>query len=482
MENMSDPTVLYVTPEAVPFAVSGGLGEVASSLPRALRARETDIRVVMPLYRAVDARYRAKMTKLCEFSVPVAWRQEYCGVHTAVHGGVTFYFLDNERYFGRDSLYGCCDDGERFAFFGRAVCEMLWRIPFFPDILHANDWQSALSIIYYRQFYRDRPGYGGIRTLYTIHNIEYQGVYAKELYTDLFGLESSLCGDLWYRGDLNLTKGAVVCADRVSTVSPRYAREICTPGYSEGLCGILEKYKGKLSGILNGIDTSLYDPAADPALPVHYTPSDLEGKAYNKACLQQELGLPVSPDSFLIIVVSRLVAHKGLDLVACVIREVLGADVQLAVLGTGDPRYEQFLGDLCGQYPDQVRTVLRYDGLLARRMYAGGDLLLMPSRAEPCGLSQMIASRYGTVPLVRETGGLADTVRPYLRETGEGNGFTFANYNAHDMLHVIWQALGVYLYDREKWNALVRKIMEIDFSWKRAAERYAALYRETAGR
>ena len=469
--------VLFVTAEAIPFASSGGLGEVASSLPAALCAKGADVRVVMPLYRTVGQQYRREMTTLYESTVPVAWRQEYCGIRMLQYNGVIYYFIDNEHYFGRTAMYGCYDDGERYAFFCRAVCEMMWQVHFFPDVLHANDWQCALSVIYLRQFYRDRPGYGSVRTLYTIHNIEYQGVFGTENYTDLFGLDRQLYGDLLYHGDLNLTKGAIVCADRVSTVSPRYAQEICTAGYAEGLHHILEQYRYKLCGILNGIDTRSYDPAQDSALPVRYTADDPDGKAHNKSHLQQELGLPISQNTFLIAMISRLVPHKGLDLVSCVIREVLCADVQFVVLGTGDRRYEQFLCDLQSQYPQKVRSIQRFDRELSRRIYAGADLFLMPSRSEPCGLSQMIASRYGTVPLVRETGGLADSVRWYDRESGEGNGFTFASYNAHDMLHVIWQALGVYLYDRDRWQALSRKIMEIDFSWSRSAESYLSLYR-----
>lgn len=474
------PKILYVSAEVSPFAASGGLADVASALPISLRARGVDIRVVMPLYRCIGRSLRDTMTHVCSLTVPVAWRQEGCRVMRAERRGVTYYFIENERYFGRPELYGYYDDGERFAFFCRAVCEILPHLDFFPDVLHANDWQCALSVIYLRQFYRTRPAYSHIRSVYTIHNIEYQGIYRQEAYTDLFGLRSDLLGDILYHGQLNLTKGAVVCAERVTTVSPRYAQEICTPGYSEGLHHILGQYRYKLCGILNGIDEQAFDPRTDRALPVLYGADDPEGKAFNKAALVQELGLPSVHDSFVIAMVSRLVAHKGMDLVCCAVREILRAQVQLVVLGTGDGNYEQFFRDLQAAYPHQVRAILRFDRNLSRRIYAGSDLLLMPSRSEPCGLSQMIASRYGCVPLVRETGGLADTVRPYDRNSGEGNGFTFSRYDAGDLLHAVWEAFGVYRYEREKWNALVRKIMEIDFSWNRSAASYLHLYSETA--
>lgn len=467
--------VLYATSEAKPFAASGGLADVAGSLPKALRVRLVGCRVVLPLYESVPQELREGMTFLTSFSVPVAWRRQYCGVFEAKHNGVIYYLLDNQYYFKRAGLYGHYDDAERFAFFARAVLEMIKYIDFKPDIIHANDWQAALIPVYQSLFYSGQEGYEAIKTVFTIHNIQYQGKYGMEILEDVFGIPQSARSIVEQDGCVNLMKGAIETADRVTTVSPTYAGEILDPWYSHGLDTILRLREWKLSGILNGIDTDEYNPETDPQLYSHYSADDPSGKAENKRALQERLNLPQEPHVPLIGMVSRLVAHKGLDLVKYVIDELLGDTVQMVILGSGDWVYENFFREVQGRFPDKFRYCAGFVPELAQKIYAGSDIFLMPSKSEPCGLSQMVACRYGAVPVVRETGGLKDSITDC--GDGFGNGFTFKTYNANDMLNAIRRALGAYANEND-WPILVDRALRSDFSWGRSANEYMKLYRE----
>ena len=467
--------VLFVASEALPFIASGGLGDVAGSLPQALRKRLIGCRVVMPLYATIPQEMRDSMHFIASLSVPVAWRRQYCGIFEAKANGVTYYLLDNQHYFKRDTIYGHYDDAERFAFFSRAVLEMLPYIDFHPDIIHCNDWQSALTPVYYSLMYAHREGYQNIKTLFTIHNIQYQGVYGKEILEDVLGIAQRDEALLEYDGDVNFMKGAIECANRVSTVSPSYAQEILDPWYSHGLDTILNQRSWKLSGILNGIDTISYDPATDQSLFTNYSAEDPAGKMSNKLGLQEYMGLPVREDVPLMGMVSRLVSHKGLDLVKAVLDELLETtDIQVVVLGSGDWEYENFFREAAARHPGKLAIRIGFVPDLARKIYAGSDLFLMPSKSEPCGLSQMVALRYGSIPIVRETGGLRDSIKD--SGDGEGNGFTFANYNAHEMLHTIRRALEGY-QNQEGWAMLVKRALECDCSWGRSANAYIRLYK-----
>uniref|UniRef100_UPI003FEFB738 glycogen synthase GlgA n=1 Tax=Candidatus Fimivicinus sp. TaxID=3056640 RepID=UPI003FEFB738 len=467
--------VLYVASEALPFIASGGLGDVAGSLPQALRKRLIGCRVVLPLYATIPQNLRDNMHFITSLSVPVAWRRQYCGIFEAKSNGVTYYLLDNQYYFKRDTIYGHYDDAERFAFFSRAVLEMLPYIDFHPDIIHCNDWQCALTPVYYSLMYAHREGYENIKTLFTIHNIQYQGVYGNEILEDVLGIAQRDEALLEYDGDINFMKGAIECANRISTVSPTYAQEILDPWYSHGLDTILNQRSWKLSGILNGIDTISYDPATDQALFANYSAEDPADKAKNKRGLQEYMGLPVREDVPLMGMVSRLVSHKGLDLVKAVLDEILDTtDMQVMVLGSGDWEYENFFREAAGRHPDKLAIRIGFVPDLARKIYAGSDLFLMPSKSEPCGLSQMVALRYGSIPIVRETGGLRDSIRD--SGDGEGNGFTFANYNAHEMLYTIRRAIEGY-QNPDGWAVLVKRALECDFSWGRSANAYIRLYK-----
>ena len=466
--------VLYATSEALPFAASGGLADVAGSLPKALRTRLIGCRVVLPLYESVPQHLRDNMTFLTSLSVPVAWRRQYCGVFEAKHNGVIYYLLDNQYYFKRPGLYGHYDDAERFAFLARAVLEMLPHIDFHPDIIHANDWQTALIPVYYHLFYDQREGYENMKMVYTIHNIQYQGKYGMEILEDVFGIPQSAKSIVEQDGCVNLMKGAIEMADRVTTVSPTYAEELLDPWYAHGLDTILRLRSFKLSGILNGIDTDSYNPETDPDIYAHYSAEDPSGKAENKRALQERLNLPQRSDVPLIGMVTRLVSHKGLDLVKYVLDELIQADVQMVLLGSGDWTYENFFREAQSRHPDKFCYCAGFVPELARKIYAGADIFLMPSKSEPCGLSQMVACRYGTVPVVRETGGLKDSITDC--GDGYGMGFTFKTYNANDMLESIRRALGAYA-NKNDWPILVDRALKADFSWGRSANEYIRLYR-----
>ncbi len=465
--------VLFVASEALPFAASGGLGDVAGSLPTVIAAAGVDIRVVMPYYAKIGEPYRSQIQYLGYIYITLGWRRQYCGIFSLVKDGVTYYFLDNEYYFKRNMLYGEYDDAERFAFFSKAVLDFLPFVEFWPDIIHCNDWQSALAVVYLKQQYGLVEHYTDIKAIFTIHNIQYQGRYGTDLLTDVFGLDQKELSIVEYGGDINLLKGAVVCADAVTTVSPTYAKEILSEGFSHGLHHVLSQYTYKLSGILNGIDYEYYNPKDDPALFEPFTSRSVAKKQTNKHQLQKMIGLPES-DCPMIAVISRLVDHKGLDLVTYCADELLKDDVQLVILGTGDPYFESYFAGLGARYQSKVKTILQYNKDLSKKIYAASDIFLMPSRSEPCGLSQMIASRYGSVPVVHETGGLYDSIKDVGWEGG-GNGFTFAAYDAWEMLGAIRRAEALYA-DKEAWQKLASKVMKVDFTWSKSAKDYIALY------
>ncbi len=468
--------VLYAASEALPFIASGGLADVAGSLPQALRKRLIGCRVVMPLYDGIKQELKDSMKFITNISVPVAWRRQYCGIFEARAGGVIYYLLDNQYYFKRDALYGFYDDAERFAFFSRAILEILPHIDFKPDIIHCNDWQTALTPLYYSTMYANQPGYENIKTVLTIHNIQYQGVYGEELLDNVVGIDHAHKSLIEYDGAVNLMKGGIECANAVTTVSPSYAKEILDPWYSHGLDTILRERSYKLRGILNGIDVENYNPETDKDVFKNYSVDNMRGKAVNKRELQKLLGLPEKSDTPVMGMVTRLVSHKGLDLCKAVLDELLSTtDIQLVVLGSGDYQYEEFFRGLAERYPDKVGLCLGFIPDLARKIYAGSDMFLMPSKSEPCGLSQMVALRYGSIPIVRETGGLRDSVSD--SGDGEGNGFVFSSYNAHDMLHAIKRAVEGY-QDKKGWPILVKRAMESDNSWGKSANEYIRMYKE----
>ncbi len=477
----SNPTItpkrkiLFVASEARPFIATGGLADVIGSLPQALAKDPAyDIRVVLPLYGDIKPEMRRKMSYLGNYYVPLSWRNQYCGVFRLEQDGVTFYFLDNEYYFKRSGCYGFYDDGERFAFFSRGVMELLPFIGFYPEVLHCHDWQAALAVIYLKTIYCKRPEYQTIRSLFTIHNIEYQGKYSSDILEELFGIPYEYKGLLEFDGCLNLMKGAIECCEKFSTVSPTYANEIRTATYAHGLQDVIMYNSFKLTGVLNGIDVNSYNPETDTALFANYSAENFDGKAVCKRELQKILGLP-EKNVPMIAMITRLVSHKGIELVKTVAEDFLHEDVQFVLLGTGDSAYENYFRDLGNRYEGKVSANIAFNGDLSRKIYSGADIFLMPSVSEPCGLSQMIASRYGTVPLVRETGGLYDSIKPH---GAGGNGFTFASCNAYDMLYVIHEALDMYK-KKEEWQALMKKAATTDFSWSHSAEEYKALYEDT---
>ncbi len=468
--------ILFAASECTPFIATGGLAEVIGSLSKSLaQDEEYDVRVVLPLYSDIRGDYRQRFTYLGNINVPLGWRNQYCGIFSYEESGVTFYFLDNEYYFRRGGCYGYYDDGERFAFFSRAVMEILGFLQFYPDVLHCHDWQSALAAIYLKTIYCHRREYSLIRAVFTIHNIEYQGKYSLDALEDLFGISNDYRYLLEFDGCANLMKAAIECSETFTTVSPTYAEEIKRAEYAHGLQGEVERNAFKLRGILNGIDVKSYDPATDPALFAPYSAENPAGKEVCKAELQKMLGLPVRADVPVVAMISRLVAHKGLDLVRAAIEELLADDVQFVLLGTGDSEYESYFKDLANRYKGKAVSIIAFNGDLSRKIYSGADIFLMPSKSEPCGLSQMIASRYLTVPVVRETGGLYDSIKPY---GAGGNGFTFAAYNAGDMLYVLREAVSLYK-NKPEWQKLMIKAGTTDFSWQRSAEEYKKLYADT---
>ena len=466
--------ILFVASEAAPFIATGGLAEVVGSLSKALvNTKRYDVRVILPLYQDVKQEYRDKMEYFGNFTVNFSWRKQYCGIYRYVLDGVTYYFVDNEYYFKRHGLYGHFDDGERFAFFGKAALDMMGFVNFYPDIMHCHDWQAALALLYLKTEYCHYVNYQNIKAVFTIHNIEYQGKYDLGVLESLFGISRDYVNYIEYQGALNLMKGAIELCDYFSTVSPSYAQEIKYEYYSHGLDAIIRRNGHKLCGILNGIDVDYYDPMTDKALFANYSAEELTNKAKCKAGLQKMLNLPVNANTPIVAMISRLAQHKGFDLVKAVLEEALQEDMQFVLLGTGEWEYEQYFVELAKRYPDKVAVAITFNSDLSRKIYSGADMFLMPSKSEPCGLSQMIASRYATVAIVRETGGLKDSITPY---GAGGNGFTFANYNAHDMLYVIKQALNLYR-NEQAWNALALKAATTDFSWSKSALEYEALYK-----
>ena len=461
--------ILFAVSEAAPFIATGGLGDVGGSLPRALKEAGADVRVVLPLYGEIKHAHREKMTFIGSRQVQLAWRDQYCGLFSLIEDGVTFYFIDNEYYFKRNGLYGHLDDGERFAFFCRAVLDCLPLMGESPQIVHANDWQTALLPIYLSRENR------GIKTVFTVHNVEYQGQFDPVILGEVFGLPREALGLLEFDGALNLMKGAVESADRVTTVSPTYAYELRDPAYAYGLSSIFERNKGKMSGILNGIDQKSYDPSSDPALFYPYTIETMKEKKKNKAALKQMCGLPVDSDMPLLAVVSRLAEHKGINLLRASAKRILEYPVQLLILGKGEVRYEDYFRALENRYPAKAAAMITFSSDLARKVYAGADILLMPSKSEPCGLSQMIACRYGTVPVVRKTGGLNDSVSDC--SLGEGNGFVFSEYSPEALINAINRALQVY-QDGDNWGKLVKYIMGLDFGWDRSSKEYLSIYKQ----
>lgn len=468
--------VLYASAEAEPLAVCGGLGDVAGALPRAMCRLGADVRVVMPMYTAIDRRILCQAEKLTEFTVPLSWRRQHCVVYTLKLDGVFFYLIDNEYYFDRRAIYGCYDDGERFAFFSRALVEMIGHIDFAPDVLHTNDWHAAAACVYLKKFYRGADGYSGIKCVHTVHNAEYQGIFGAQTLGDVFGLESA-ADVLMHNGDVNLTRGAALCCDILTCVSRSGRNELLTDLGGAGLGAVFRKCADKLYAVRNGIDVDSFNPATDAELPCRYDASDPGGKFCCKAELQRRLGLPGRCDVPMLAVISRLTEQKGMTLLSEALPALLEKDIQLVLLGTGDTQYEMEFRDASFHFHDRLAAVIRFDRPLSRLIYAGADILLMPSRSEQCGISQMIASRYGTVPLVHSVGGLRDTVSRYDPESGEGTGFAFESFDSSAMLGELCRALELFDYDRTAWNSLVSRIMKRDFSWDASAKKYIALYR-----
>jgi len=476
--DMEKLKVLNTVSEVVPFIATGGMGQVAGALTKALadNCPNCDIRVVTPLYATFRDKYEPQMKFLGEACVKLAWRSIYCGVFEMMENGVTYYFVDNRRYFDRENVYGYYDDGERFAFFCKAVFSVLELVDYVPDIIHAHDWQTALVPVYLKTHFYEK--FGASRSVFTIHNMEYQGINPRDALYDVFDLNDEHMGLVEYNWCINLMKGAIVCADKITTVSPTYANEIQIDG-GYGLEAIIRENKYKLSGIINGIDTKLYDPGTDPLLKKKYTVDALEGKAFNKRELQTLFNLPASPRKLLLCVVSRLVPHKGIDLITYILDDMLKLDVQFLLLGTGDHDYELFFEDRAVRNPEKMAVSIAFNPEIAGMVYAGADVLLMPSRSEPCGLAQMIACRYGTIPIVRKTGGLGDTIRDC--RLGDGNGFVFEEYTGAALLETIMQTLDLYTYRLEDWINLMQSAMSRDFGWDLSAREYSDLYLEIAG-
>lgn len=473
--------IVFASAECAPFVKTGGLGDVAGSLPAALVRAGAEVIVMVPKYATIKDEYKAQMEHFSDFYVSLGWRNEYCGLEKLEHDGVTYMFVDNERYFARDYPYGFFDDGERFAFFSKAITESLQHLPegFECDILHCNDWQTALAPLFLREFYQGLPLYERVKTVFSIHNVAFQGQFSDTVMEDILGVAHIPAAATQLRCDacsINYMLGALHYADAITTVSPTYAGEIQTPEFGEGLDGVLRERSYALQGILNGIDVAAFDPATDKRIAANYTVDDRSGKAVCKAKLQEELGLEVRDDRPLMVMVTRLTRQKGMDLVMYALDRILAGGVQVAVLGTGDRDYEDGLRYFQDKYPGTMAARIEFDPALSQRMYAAADMFLMPSKFEPCGLSQIIAMRYGTLPIVRETGGLKDTVQPYNEFTGEGTGFSFTNFNGDEMGDAVFRAARLFWDNREAWNQLVTQAMSQDFSWTRSADKYLDLY------
>lgn len=473
--------IVFASAECAPFVKTGGLGDVAGSLPAALVRAGAEVIVMVPKYATIKDEYKAQMEHFSDFYVSLGWRNEYCGLEKLEHDGVTYMFIDNERYFARDYPYGFFDDGERFAFFSKAITESLQHLPagFECDILHCNDWQTALAPVFLREFYQGLPLYDRVKTVFSIHNVAFQGQFSDTVMEDILGVAHIPAAASQLRCDacsINYMLGALRYADAITTVSPTYANEIQTPEFGEGLDGVLRERSYALQGILNGIDVAGFDPATDKRIAANYTVEDRSGKAVCKAKLQEELGLEVRDDRPLMVMVTRLTRQKGLDLVMYALDRILSGGVQVAVLGTGDRDYEDGLRYFQDKYPGTMAARIEFDPALSQRMYAAADMFLMPSKFEPCGLSQIIAMRYGTLPIVRETGGLKDTVIPYNEFTGEGTGFSFSNFNGDEMGDAVFRAARLFWDNRDAWNQLVTQAMSQDFSWTRSADKYLDLY------
>lgn len=473
--------IVFASAECAPFVKTGGLGDVAGSLPAALVRAGAEVIVMVPKYATIKDEYKAQMEHFADFYVSLGWRNEYCGLEKLEHDGVTYMFVDNERYFARDYPYGFFDDGERFAFFSKAITESLQHLPegFECDILHCNDWQTALAPVFLREFYQGLPLYDRVKTVFSIHNVAFQGQFSDTVMEDILGVAHIPAAASQLRCDacsINYMLGALRYADAITTVSPTYANEIQTPEFGEGLDGVLRERSYALQGILNGIDVAGFDPATDKRIAANYTVEDRSGKAVCKAKLQEELGLEVRDDRPLMVMVTRLTRQKGMDLVMYALDRILAGGVQVAVLGTGDRDYEDGLRYFQDKYPGTMAARIEFDPALSQRMYAAADMFLMPSKFEPCGLSQIIAMRYGTLPIVRETGGLKDTVQPYNEFTGEGTGFSFSNFNGDEMGDAVFRAARLFWDNRDAWNQLVTQAMSQDFSWTRSADKYLDLY------
>lgn len=473
--------IVFASAECAPFVKTGGLGDVAGSLPAALVRAGAEVIVMVPKYATIKDEYKAQMEHFSDFYVSLGWRNEYCGLEKLEHDGVTYMFVDNERYFARDYPYGFFDDGERFAFFSKAITESLQHLPegFECDILHCNDWQTALAPLFLREFYQGLPLYDRVKTVFSIHNVAFQGQFSDTVMEDILGVAHIPAAATQLRCDacsINYMLGALHYADAITTVSPTYASEIQTPEFGEGLDGVLRERSYALQGILNGIDVAAFDPATDKRIAANYTVDDRSGKAVCKAKLQEELGLEVRDDRPLMVMVTRLTRQKGMDLVMYALDRILAGGVQVAVLGTGDRDYEDGLRYFQDKYPGTMAARIEFDPALSQRMYAAADMFLMPSKFEPCGLSQIIAMRYGTLPIVRETGGLKDTVQPYNEFTGEGTGFSFTNFNGDEMGDAVFRAARLFWDNRDAWNQLVTQAMSQDFSWTRSADKYLDLY------
>ncbi|MDY5337761.1 MAG: glycogen synthase GlgA [Collinsella sp.] len=473
--------IVFASAECAPFVKTGGLGDVAGSLPAALVRAGAEVIVMVPKYATIKDEYKAQMEHFADFYVSLSWRNEYCGLEKLEHDGVTYMFVDNEHYFARDYPYGFFDDGERFAFFSKAITESLQHLPegFECDILHCNDWQTALAPVFLREFYQGLPLYDRVKTVFSIHNVAFQGQFSDTVMEDILGMAHIPAAATQLRCDacsINYMLGALHYADAITTVSPTYASEIQTPEFGEGLDGVLRERSYALQGILNGIDVVGFDPATDKRIAANYTVDDRAGKAVCKAKLQEELGLEIRDDRPLMVMVTRLTRQKGMDLVMYALDRILSGGVQVAVLGTGDRDYEDGLRYFQGKYPGTMAARIEFDPALSQRMYAAADMFLMPSKFEPCGLSQIIAMRYGTLPIVRETGGLKDTVQPYNEFTGEGTGFSFSHFNGDEMGDAVFRAARLFWDNREAWNQLVTQAMSQDFSWTRSADKYLDLY------